>query len=110
MDSIVSYRATLPFSIQQTFDAGQFIHPIIQGYVGSHDFTLQGSPVNLMVISRLGFERAGTRFLTRGIDDDGNVANFAETETVWTMNDSRMSFVQIRGSVPRECLFVRSCP
>ncbi|MBN3289793.1 SYNJ1 protein, partial [Polypterus senegalus] len=34
------------------------------------------------VISRLSCERAGTRFNVRGTDDNGNVANFVETEQV----------------------------
>jgi len=39
-----------------------------------------GSPalVTLSLISRLGRKRAGTRFNTRGVDDDGNTANFVE--------------------------------
>ena len=35
-----------------------------------------------MVISRLSCERAGTRFNVRGVNDDGHVANFVETEQV----------------------------
>ena len=34
------------------------------------------------LISRLSSERAGTRFNTRGVNDDGHVANFVETEQV----------------------------
>ena len=34
------------------------------------------------LISRLNCERAGTRFNVRGVNDDGNVANFVETEQV----------------------------
>ena len=39
-----------------------------------------GAPVvaTLSLISRMGWKRAGTRFNTRGIDDDGNTANFVE--------------------------------
>ena len=36
-----------------------------------------------MVISRLSSERAGTRFNVRGVNDDGHVANFVETEQVF---------------------------
>lgn len=41
---------------------------------------VSGSPVvvTLSLISRLGRKRAGTRFNTRGVDDDGNTANFVE--------------------------------
>lgn len=35
------------------------------------------------VISRLSSERAGTRFNVRGANDDGQVANFVETEQVY---------------------------
>ena len=39
-----------------------------------------GAPAiaTLSLISRLGWKRAGTRFNTRGVDDDGNTANFVE--------------------------------
>lgn len=60
----------------------------MQGFVGVFDLPLpappsHGSPIigTLAVISRLGCKRAGTRFNTRGVDDDGNVANFVEVRT-----------------------------
>ena len=40
----------------------------------------EGAPTiaTLALISRLSWKRAGTRFKTRGVDDDGNCANFVE--------------------------------
>ncbi|XP_043106164.1 synaptojanin-1 isoform X5 [Puntigrus tetrazona] len=52
------------------------------------------------VISRLSSERAGTRFNVRGTNDDGQVANFVETEQVIFLDDRVSSFIQIRGSIP----------
>uniref|UniRef100_A0A673YR82 Synaptojanin-1 n=1 Tax=Salmo trutta TaxID=8032 RepID=A0A673YR82_SALTR len=52
------------------------------------------------VISRLSSERAGTRFNVRGANDDGQVANFVETEQVIFLDDQVSSFIQIRGSIP----------
>lgn len=58
----------------------------------------------LTVVSRRSTERAGLRYLRRGIDDEGNTANGVETEQLlstadWT--DGRVhSFVQTRGSIP----------
>ena len=45
---------------------------------------------------------AGTRFNARGIDENGNVANFVETEVILNFKDEDVvcSYVQIRGSVP----------
>jgi hypothetical protein len=55
----------------------------------------------LTVISRQSSRRAGTRFNSRGIDDDGHVANFVETETIlWIPPNITFSYVQVRGSVP----------
>lgn len=52
------------------------------------------------LISRLSCERAGTRFNVRGVNDDGHVANFVETEQVIYLDDKISSFIQVRGSVP----------
>jgi hypothetical protein len=71
----------------------------------------------LSLISRLGWKRAGTRFNTRGVDDDGNTANFVEvgtyksfslgfanvctkTEIIFSSDQHCVSYAQIRGSVP----------
>ncbi|XP_024118293.1 synaptojanin-1 isoform X3 [Oryzias melastigma] len=52
------------------------------------------------IFSRLSSERAGTRFNVRGANDDGQVANFVETEQVIFLEDRVSSFIQIRGSIP----------
>ncbi|XP_075219614.1 synaptojanin-1-like [Lycorma delicatula] len=53
-----------------------------------------------IVISRLSCERAGTRFNVRGVNDDGHVANFVETEQIIMLDNEETSYTQIRGSVP----------
>lgn len=52
------------------------------------------------LISRLSSERAGTRFNVRGVDDDGSVANFVETEQCIFLEDKVVSYIMLRGSVP----------
>ena len=48
--------------------------------------------------------RCGTRYFARGIDEDGNVANFNETEQFLIFNEDGKhvfySHVQARGSIP----------
>lgn len=41
-----------------------------------------GKDANAVLISRRRFEMAGTRFNARGVDEDGNTANFVETEMI----------------------------
>lgn len=36
----------------------------------------------------------------RGVNDDGHVANFVETEQIIMLGNEETSFTQIRGSVP----------
>lgn len=76
---------------------------------------LHGRHMQLCLISRRSRFRAGTRYFRRGIDHEGHVANFNETEQLLLIEGqsapggprssvdnfvNRLSFVQIRGSVP----------
>ncbi|OCK85031.1 hypothetical protein K432DRAFT_400592 [Lepidopterella palustris CBS 459.81] len=60
----------------------------------------------LTLISRRSTKRAGLRYLRRGVDDEGNVANSVETEQIlstpsWNSTEDKIySFTQIRGSIP----------
>lgn len=59
----------------------------------------------LTLISRRSVKRAGLRYLRRGIDEAGNVANNVETEQILSPQSSdgvgkTFSLVQIRGSIP----------
>jgi hypothetical protein len=59
----------------------------------------------LTLISRRSIRRAGLRYLRRGVDDDGNVANYVETEQIlspmtWSLSDKVFSLLQLRGSIP----------
>lgn len=53
------------------------------GYVEECHFkTDHETNVQLVIMSRRNRYRAGVRMHCRGIDDDGNVANYVETEQV----------------------------
>lgn len=78
----------------------RWILPIIQGYVEGKSCLFDNKNMELLIISRRRHAMAGTRYLARGIDEEGNVANFVETEIIMTFQGKLYSFVQIRGSVP----------
>lgn len=42
----------------------------------------------------------GMRYKRRGVDTDGHVANYVETEQLIHVHNHTLSFVQTRGSVP----------
>lgn len=119
--------------INPFIEAGQdsVILPVIQGFVGQREFSISRTPglgkdivasnvdepneqkeqpesqheFLLTLISRRSIKRAGLRYLRRGVDDEGNVANNVETEQIlssksWSTTEKAFSLVQTRGSMP----------
>ena len=89
----------------QGIEYAPFKVPCIFGYVfiSSPNFN-RSSKVDFILISRKDCRRPGRRFVTRGLDREGNAANFVETEHIFVQyNCPKMkvaSLVQIRGSIP----------
>ena len=104
-----------------------FILPVMFGMMKITTTRIKSTPLTFALITRRSRHRAGTRYLTRGIDEHGHVANFNETEQIVLLNDGTsgvggiggdgsmqngkiggfdaqdmqvMSYVQTRGSVP----------
>ena len=110
------------------YGADPFILPVMFGMLRISQTRIKSTPLTFTLITRRSRYRAGTRYLTRGIDDSGHVANFNETEQVVVLHDDEfgglggfaggeemqngklggndrnetqiMSYVQTRGSVP----------
>ena len=53
--------------------------------------------IDYVIISRRSRERAGLRYQRRGVDDDANVANFTETETILRVVVSLRSAIKEMG-------------
>ncbi|GBP83844.1 Polyphosphoinositide phosphatase [Eumeta japonica] len=89
-----------------------YLHPdwilyIVHGFIEQSNLNIFGRPVYLTLIARRSNRYAGTRFLKRGANVHGDVANEVETEQI--IHDSMVSsfdagrfssFVQLRGSIP----------
>ncbi|CAL8318131.1 unnamed protein product [Merluccius merluccius] len=80
---------------------------IIHGFCGQSKLVIYGRPVHITLIARRSSRFAGTRFLKRGANCEGDVANEVETEQI--IHDASVmsftagsysSYVQVRGSVP----------
>lgn len=74
--------------------------PMIQGFVGSVTARDLPEVVTIVLISRRSCLMAGTRFHARGIDDNGDVGNFVETEQITITSRVLFAHIQVRGSVP----------
>ena len=110
INPLIKFRSRLAEHEKGLLDSSRILTSAIRGFVSSITIPASASPLRalksnlpstLTLISRLSCRRAGTRFNSRGIDDDGNVANFVETETVFYHPSSLcFSYAQVRGSVP----------
>uniref|UniRef100_A0A6P7H2B5 Phosphatidylinositol-3-phosphatase SAC1 n=1 Tax=Diabrotica virgifera virgifera TaxID=50390 RepID=A0A6P7H2B5_DIAVI len=78
----------------------KFCLPLMLGFVSINFCVVNGHSLNWIIVTRRSVFRAGTRLFRRGIDKDGNVANFVETEQIVEYQGDHASFVQIRGSIP----------
>lgn len=94
-------------------ELSHYILPVIYGTFDARPAFLHGRHIQIALISRRSRYRAGTRYFRRGIDQDGHVANFNETEQLVFVENPQQkqvsdvpsyshqfSFVQIRGSIP----------
>lgn len=80
---------------------------LIHGFVGQANICVYSKPLYITLIARRSQKYSGTRFLKRGLNCDGDVANEVETEQI--VHDASLSsfdksyytsFVQVRGSIP----------
>jgi len=107
---LVDFRTRLSENERDALDRAKLLTSAIRGFASTIVIPAASSPLStgfsgrasdLTLISRMSCKRAGTRFNARGISDDGDVANFVETETIlWAPTGLCFSYVQVRGSVP----------
>jgi hypothetical protein len=82
-----------------------FTFPVINGYVGMKEIMYFSKELQFILISRKGCLRSGVKFFKRGIDDNGNTANYVESEQIIVFKDDKKmynicSYSQLRGSIP----------
>lgn len=97
---LLKFRKQLPDADQAELDRQGLLVMATSGFVRIDMSGAGADQVTIAIISRLSCMRAGTRFNTRGIDDDGNVANNVETEVLVYAKNLCYSYVLVRGSVP----------
>ncbi|NWH81302.1 SYNJ2 protein, partial [Piaya cayana] len=89
----------VPFKHYQV-NCSDWLLKVICGVVDIRTVYASHKKAKACLISRISCERASAWFHVRGVNDDGHVSNFVETEQTIYLDDDVSSFVQIRGSVP----------
>lgn len=104
-----------PILKQSDIATYEWFQPIIHGFIDQANISIYGRKIYITIIARRSHHFAGARFLKRGVNDRGNVANEVETEQIvsdmlttsfhdpkhgFYSNPRFTSFVQHRGSIP----------
>ncbi|KAF8510997.1 SacI homology domain-containing protein [Hysterangium stoloniferum] len=96
---IATFRIPAPYATTDHADHADHAEEVSENGDSSKDLV-----VDYVIVSRRSRDRAGLRYQRRGIDDEANVANFVETETIMrVLREGRsniFSYIQIRGSIP----------
>ncbi|PSN63258.1 hypothetical protein BS50DRAFT_612517 [Corynespora cassiicola Philippines] len=112
-------------STNQQPEVDPYILPVMYGMLEIKNTSIKANPLTFILITRRSRLKAGTRYFSRGIDENGNVSNFNETEQIVILNDNAsgvaggfagsangavggsagkevqvLAYVQTRGSVP----------
>ncbi|KAI6654976.1 synaptojanin-1 isoform X3 [Oopsacas minuta] len=90
-----------PFN-QFGISTSDWLVELVCGFVEDRIVYSGSDQVRCCLITRLSCSRAGARLSTRGIDTEGRVAVFAETEQIISIHEEGIlaSYTQVRGSVP----------
>ena len=84
----------------------KWLMPMVYGYITTINMQSASKAITVILISRRSRHFAGTRYLKRGLNEEGKCANFVETEQIVYCHSSRddkpvvSSFIQARGSIP----------
>ena len=74
-----------------------YILPVMYGMLRITNTSIKGNGLSFILITRRSRHRTGTRYMTRGIDEEGHVANFNETEQTIILNDAASSGMGSQG-------------
>jgi hypothetical protein len=74
-------------SLGQQPQVDPYILPVMYGMMEIKNTSIKGNPLTFILITRRSRLKAGTRYFSRGIDENGNVSNFNETEQTIILND-----------------------
>ncbi|KAL6630159.1 SacI homology domain-containing protein [Neocallimastix sp. 'constans'] len=100
LKELLNFRKHLLDIEKLELDRSGILLVVIQGFVSISNIRTVDEEAQMCLISRLSCKRVGTRYNARGIDDDGNVANYVESEILFHNYEYYFSFLLIRGSVP----------
>lgn len=117
IDELMQFRNRLGFDVRKKFDSSKFLTVAIRGFVQTINLSINLDTNNapdrfmmnglkksedslLTLISKIAVDKSGKIFGPSGLDDEGNVANYIESEMIFYNENYCISYTSVRGNVP----------
>lgn len=100
LEPVIDLANQLPSDQNEFLTSSGIFSKIVKGFFGSLNKNINGNEYFVAIHSRIGRKKAGTRYNSRGLDDEGNVSIFCETEIIISNSLFAFSYIILRGSVP----------
>lgn len=99
ISEISIFRGRLSDEERKIFDQGKFYITLIRGFVQRETFQNRSQSC-MTIISRQDCRKIGSLFGPACVDEEGNVANFVETELIIYTGENLVSYSIVKGNVP----------
>eukprot|EP00833_Pecoramyces_ruminatium_P009944 jgi/Orpsp1_1/1183976/evm.model.c7180000087459.1 len=96
LKELLNFRKHLLNTAKKELDESNILLSVIQGFVSIKSIKIDNKDLQICLISRLSCKN----YNAKGIDNDGNIADFIESEIIFSTHEYIFSFLQIRGNVP----------
>ncbi|CDK26474.1 unnamed protein product [Kuraishia capsulata CBS 1993] len=100
VSELVEFRSHLGRSETKSFDEGAFLVTMMRGNVQTANTIVDKYEALITIISRYACSRNGSVFGPFGLDNDGNTANFVETDIILYTEPYTYAYTLLRGNTP----------
>lgn len=100
IQELLKFRKRVMQEERDGLDGSEFLTFLIRGFVKTLNVTVDDEESLLTVISRVSSAKSTGPFGQTGVDDEGHVCNYIESELLLYNKNHYFSYVQVRGNVP----------
>lgn len=100
MKELSKFRERLIDNERDSLDRTEFLTFLIRGFVKTYNTNLGGEDTLMTIISRISCAKSGGPFGNNGVDEQGHVSNYIETEFIVYNKSVYFAYNQVRGNIP----------
>ncbi|KAH3676140.1 hypothetical protein WICMUC_002162 [Wickerhamomyces mucosus] len=100
IQELLSFRDRILDSERYYLDRSELLTFLIRGFAKTYNTVFGDEDSLLTIISRISCAKSGSPFGSNGIDEDGHVSNYIDSEIILYNKSLYFAYDQVRGNVP----------